>query len=99
MARYGRNGRPDYGHRWRLLVARVKRNQGVCWICGGEIDLDLKSPHPWSFTVDHLEPVKFRPELALVYENLRAAHRRCNASRGLGRHRRPVRKNAPSREW
>lgn len=99
MARYGVGGRPDYGHRWRLLAARVKRNQGVCWICGRAIDPDLKAPDPWSFSVDHVESATVRPELALVYDNLRAAHRRCNQKRGLGRYRRAQPLNTPSREW
>lgn len=97
---HGRGGRPDYGHRWRLLVARVKRNQQVCWLCGRSIDLELRSPHPMSFSVDHVESVKIRPELALTYDNLRAAHRKCNRDRGMGRYRKPrAVPNSSSREW
>lgn len=55
----------------------ILATQNVCGICGREIDMTLKSPHPLSATVDHIIPVSkggHPSELA----NLQAAHRVCN---------------------
>ena len=72
------------GRRWRRLRERVKRNQDACWLCGDHIDKTLEWPDPKSFSVDHVEPLSLRPELAEVYSNARAAHLGCNSSRGTG---------------
>lgn len=74
-----RGGRP-----YRRLAARLKREQGVCHICGLPIDPDLKSPHPMSFSVDHLIPMAMGGHLL---GPVRAAHRICNQKRGTGRGR------------
>lgn len=88
-----RNGRYD-GRPMRRLRAQVKATESVCWLCGQPIDPDLRAPHPWSFTIDHVRPVALGgPELAR--SNVRAAHRRCNTRRGIGKRQRPRR----SRDW
>lgn len=46
------------------------------------IDYTLRSPDPGSFSVDHAAPRSVAPHLAEDPANLRAAHRRCNTSRG-----------------
>lgn len=59
----------------------------MCWLCGLPIDSDLKSPHPGSWTLDHVVPLSMggaRDDPA----NARAAHRLCNMQRGNGRGRR-----------
>jgi 5-methylcytosine-specific restriction endonuclease McrA len=66
------------------MAARLKREARVCAICGLPIDPELKSPHPLSFSVDHVTPVSMGGVVAEGW-NLRAAHRICNMKRGTGR--------------
>lgn len=54
------------------------RDGGRCRICGGRIDLMLPTHHADSFTIDHIEPVRGGGEHS--YNNVRAAHLRCNVS-------------------
>ncbi len=57
--------------RWRRLVAQViRRDHGICWICG----------KPGATSADHIVPARDGgPD---VLSNLRAAHVSCNARRG-----------------
>ncbi|MGN7136781.1 HNH endonuclease [Streptomyces pseudogriseolus] len=77
MAGNPRNGRP-----YRRLVDWLRAQRLPCWLCGRDIGYDLDPRHPLSFTLDHMQPVSKRPDLLLSRENARAAHRRCNSSRG-----------------
>jgi hypothetical protein len=46
------------GHRtYRRRRARVLKTSDVCSWCGRWLDPDLKWPHPYSATVDHIIPV------------------------------------------
>jgi len=72
----------------RQRSARIKRRQlrdlGFlrCHICGGEIDGDLESPHPGSWTVDHRIPInQGGPD---TDDNCDGAHRLCNLRKGDG---------------
>ena len=91
--------RPDYGHAWRQITERLRRERDFCEmpVClspaGRRIDKPLRYPDPWSFTVDHIEDVKVRPDLALEYRNTRPAHNRCNRMKRV----RDV--GPPSRQW
>lgn len=73
------------GHEWRRLTSRLKRERDVCEmpVCLAPsrwIDKELKAPNGWAFSADHIEPVSRRPDLEYVFENLRAAHLKCNQS-------------------
>lgn len=75
----GRHGRP-----WERKRAYIRRQAGPCGICGKPIDYTLAYPHPQSFTVDHIEPLSLRPDLARDLDNLQAAHNACNRAKGTG---------------
>lgn len=89
----GRRRRYD-GRPMRRLRAQVQREESVCWLCGRPIDDALEAPHPWSRSLDHVTPVALGGD-ELARANARAAHRRCNQRRGMGR-RQPRRQ---SRDW
>lgn len=63
-------------------LAIFERDEWTCQICELPLDLLAHWNDPMSPTLDHIEP----QSLALIPDhspdNLRAAHRRCNASRG-----------------
>ena len=52
-----------------------------CWLCGQPIDYRLKFPHPRSWSLDHIIPVKENPALMLNSSNFRSAHLDCNNHR------------------
>jgi hypothetical protein len=52
-----------------------------CWLCGQPIDYRLKFPHPRSWSLDHIVPVKDSPTLMLNSSNFRSAHLDCNNHR------------------
>lgn len=56
--------------------AAIRRTKPPCGICEGEIDYDLRTPHPDSFEVDHIVPLNKGGSDTL--DNKQAAHRRCN---------------------
>lgn len=69
-----RSGRP-----YERLKAQVCAEEPTCWLCGGPFIGEW--PHPKSFTVDHLVPLSAGGVL-MDRHNCRAAHLRCNSSRG-----------------
>lgn len=79
-----KRNRPDRDGADKSKVTKVKRwmksNQLPCSICGLPINYDLKSPDPWSFTVDHIIPITNGGTSDM--ENLAPAHRRCNLVKG-----------------
>lgn len=56
---------------------RILASQNVCGICGKEVDMSLKFPHPLSATVDHIIPLA-RGGHPSALENLQLAHLCCN---------------------
>ncbi|WP_425297973.1 HNH endonuclease [Nocardia brasiliensis] len=64
---------------YRKATAKLRRESQVCWICGLPIDITLHYTDPMSWTADHLIPRSKGGHLLGV---IKAAHRRCNASRG-----------------
>lgn len=57
---------------WRDMAQRVLREQTICAIC------HVKP----SSIADHIEPLKLRPDLAMVRENLRGVCHRCHNQYG-----------------
>lgn len=75
---------PFYGSRaWRRLANDTVRR----WIHAGLPCQVCQKPigHPRWATVDHIAPVRERPDLALSPANLRVMHRACHSSHTHGR--------------
>lgn len=66
----------------------MKRTQSVCHLCGKPIDKALEFPHPYSFSVDHIEPLS-HGGAERARSNLAACHLRCNQSKGNRGHAEP----------
>lgn len=77
------------GRAYRKLVARQRSLGLPCWICGGSIRYDLKTPHPLSFEYDHFYPASrwrefgYASQKACIHDpsNGRSSHRICNEQR------------------
>jgi 5-methylcytosine-specific restriction endonuclease McrA len=63
----------------------LKHYGPVCWLCKRAIDLSLRWPHPFSYTVHHLVPLA-RGGALLDLDNARPAHLTCNSSQGARPH-------------
>lgn len=74
----------------------ILANATHCAICGGPLNPDAPPRTPWSSTVDHQQP-RSRGGDHFDPANLRAAHLKCNSSRGDGTRKRP--QPARSRRW
>jgi hypothetical protein len=68
-----------------------------CWLCGQPIDYRLKFPHPRSWSLDHVIPVKDNPALLLNSANFKSAHLDCNNHRQSGEP--PIELGTPSEIW
>lgn len=69
--------------RARKQVAQRVRAGEPCCFCGRAIDLSLKYPHDWSFTVDHSTPTSISggDDHSSLW---RPSHALCNKRRGAG---------------
>ena len=65
--------------RYRKRAAALKARTDTCHLCGQWIDPELKSPHPMSFSADHVVPVS---KGGSNFGELATAHRICNTRRG-----------------
>ena len=64
---------------------RLQKIDDVCHWCGRAIDMQLRYPHPASWSCDHIIPkVHLQPDDPRNWHisNLCAAHLRCNQARG-----------------
>lgn len=57
-----------------------QRDRGVCGLCSGDIDKNLKWPDPACGTLDHVIPLSRGG--SHTYENVQLAHASCNSSKG-----------------
>ena len=64
------------------LKAIWRTANAPCWLCGQPIAWDGSKNEPDSFELDHAQPRKTHPHLALDRTNARPSHHRCNRSRG-----------------
>ena len=67
----------------RQLLLRMNGNRPKCWICGYAIDLTAAVDADGEFSIDHVIPRSIGGG-QLGINNLRPAHRLCNAIRGNG---------------
>jgi 5-methylcytosine-specific restriction endonuclease McrA len=89
------NPRRANGHRRDQLRAKVLREEDACWLCGGEVDKTLKTPHPMSPEVHEVVPVSKGGD-PLDRANCHLTHRRCNRDQG---NRLPARTFETLRAW
>jgi 5-methylcytosine-specific restriction endonuclease McrA len=61
------------------IEALWTRDGGHCWICQGAIDRDLRYPHPFSRSLDHVVPISKGGAHAMG--NVALSHLRCNISK------------------
>ena len=73
-----RNTRTRDRHR-----AIIRKDRPPCHICGEPIDYDAHHLDPRSFTIDHVTPLVRGGTDTL--DNLAAAHRACNRTKGTKR--------------
>lgn len=78
--------RARFGHRYRVLRARVAAEEFWCWRCWQPIDYARIFPDPWCFTLDHVRPLVQGGD-EYDRDNARAAHLRCNVSAGTEQYR------------
>ena len=57
-----------------------KRDNYICQLCGGKVDMDECSPHPFSATIDHVKPLSKGGLHEPV--NCQLAHFICNSFKG-----------------
>ena len=74
------NPRRTNGTKRNRVVARVKREENLCHLCGGWVDKTLPHGLPGSPEIDELQPVAFGGS-PFDRRNCRLAHRWCNRKR------------------
>ena len=67
---------------WKALVFWAKTTlPWVCHLCDQAIPADVPKYHPLSYSLDHIETVRDRPDLELAPSNVAPSHHTCNSSR------------------
>jgi len=72
----------------------IDHSDGICGICGRDVDKTLNGRHPWGPTVDHRVPRARGGTDDL--DNLVIAHLRCNAAK---KDRLRARRRVNSQNW
>lgn len=71
-------GHPANSTRYKKARAAFMERQGavgVCWLCGGAIDMSLSGRHRSGPTIDHVRPTSADPDDFLDETNWELAHR------------------------
>jgi 5-methylcytosine-specific restriction endonuclease McrA len=89
--------REEYRYRAQHHRNRDGTTGEKCWLCSQPIDYLLKFPHPRSWSLDHVVPVKDNPALMLNAAGWRSAHFDCNSRRGSDAA--PIDLGEPSEAW
>lgn len=63
------------------LEGLLARDGRLCVLCGGELDLRARRPHPKSVTIEHLECISWPASAGDVPSNVALAHYYCNQKR------------------
>lgn len=74
------NPRYTNGSRRRALRTRILAEETHCGLCGGEVDVTIKTPHPDSPEIDEIVPLS-RGGDPLSRSNTQLTHRRCNRAK------------------
>lgn len=84
MSQVKKRYRPDKDGKDKTLFNHykneIKAMQPPCGICGLPIDYELPGTDQWGFTLDHIIPIIKGG--TTTRENLQAAHRKCNRTKG-----------------
>lgn len=86
------------GYAYRQACVRLRVPGAVCWRCGLEIDVKLRFPDRWSWTLEHKDGNHRNNHPS----NHASAHLTCNSSAGArARHGLPPRQQVrrTSRDW
>ena len=82
--RRGNGGRT--GAAWNRRVSELRASGNPCMHCGQPVDLELKHPHPYSFSVEHhpIPVIDLEPGHPLITDpsNTHSSHLRCNIASG-----------------
>lgn len=82
--RLNKNRRRNQPRGERVTLSYIAERDGCrCGLCGDDVKMSLKWPHPKSPSIDHIVPISMGGEHSL--RNTRLAHLRCN----IVRHNKP----------
>ncbi len=77
--RYQKRSRSgSLSERWTKAQV-VEKSNGICALCGEPIDMTLKNPDRFSFSIDHIIPLSKGG--SNLFDNVQAAHLSCNSSK------------------
>ena len=83
MARRVRTHTRRFEQERKRFLAECRASHRVCWLCGMPIDYAAKpNTSDDSFNLDHLYPVRKRPDLQDDPAGFRPSHTSCNNLRG-----------------
>lgn len=73
------NSKPRADHRECIRIVVYEMCDGICWVCGYDVDLTLKDPHRMSPVMDHYNDLADGGRY--TKDNMLLAHKICNEIR------------------